>query len=187
MSHHLTSRHPAYNQSMAEYYRQICDLTLKYRDSKEVVIRKAVITLIPSMATYDTDEFQVTYLHRCMAYLLQALQKPTDRDIGQSAAEKRYFKLTTSLCRTRAYGRAVGLEDEALHRRYHQDHQGALEDERASPHIILSTHRLMEQEEERAIRSAHLPVPGYAYDFRRPDVIQTNARSPGSHVPLGIE
>jgi FKBP12-rapamycin complex-associated protein len=67
---------------MAEYYRSICELTLKYRDSKEVVVRKAVITLVPSMATYDSDEFEQHYLHRSMAYLLQALNKATDRDIG---------------------------------------------------------------------------------------------------------
>ncbi|WWC91382.1 uncharacterized protein L201_006326 [Kwoniella dendrophila CBS 6074] len=71
--------------SMAEYYRSICELTLKYRDSKEVVIRKAVIALIPSMATYDSDEFEAHYLHRSMAYLLQALGKPTDRDIAYVA------------------------------------------------------------------------------------------------------
>ncbi|GMK56480.1 hypothetical protein CspeluHIS016_0303200 [Cutaneotrichosporon spelunceum] len=71
--------------SMGEYYRQICEITLKYRDSKETVIRKAVITLIPNMATYDSDEFEVHYLHRSMAYLLQALHKPTDRDIAYVA------------------------------------------------------------------------------------------------------
>lgn len=69
--------------SMGEYYQNICDITLKYRDSKETVIRKAVITLIPSMANYDTDEFEQHYLHRSMNYLLQALSKPTDRDISE--------------------------------------------------------------------------------------------------------
>lgn len=69
---------------MGEFYRSICEITLKYRDSKETVIRKAVITLIPSMATFDSDEFETHYLHRSMAYLLQSLGKPTDRDIGMS-------------------------------------------------------------------------------------------------------
>jgi FKBP12-rapamycin complex-associated protein len=77
---------------MAEYYKSICELTLKYRDSKEVVVRKAVITLIPSMATYDSDEFEVHYLHRSMAYLLQALGKATDRDIGESLGDQREFR-----------------------------------------------------------------------------------------------
>ncbi|WVQ81658.1 hypothetical protein IAT38_003783 [Cryptococcus sp. DSM 104549] len=71
--------------SMAEYYRSICELTFKYRDSKEVSIRKAVIALIPSMATYDSDDFEAHYLHRSMAYLLQALNKPADRDIAYVA------------------------------------------------------------------------------------------------------
>jgi FKBP12-rapamycin complex-associated protein len=80
-------------QSMAEYYKSICELTLKYRDSKEVVVRKAVITLIPSMATYDSDEFEVQYLHRSMQYLLQALAKPTDRDIGQLLQQREVLSL----------------------------------------------------------------------------------------------
>ncbi|OXG23734.1 FKBP12-rapamycin complex-associated protein [Cryptococcus neoformans Ze90-1] len=71
--------------SMAEYYRSICELTFKYRDSKEVSIRKAVIALIPSMATYDSDDFEAHYLHRSMAYLLQALNRPADRDISYVA------------------------------------------------------------------------------------------------------
>lgn len=68
---------------MGEFFHNICDITLKYRDSKETVIRKAVIGLIPSMATYDSEDFEVHYLHRSMSYLLQALQRPTDRDIGE--------------------------------------------------------------------------------------------------------
>jgi FKBP12-rapamycin complex-associated protein len=67
----------------SDIYKNICELTLKYRESKEVVIRKAVITLIPNMATFDSEDFESTYLHRCMAYLLASLAKPTDRDIGE--------------------------------------------------------------------------------------------------------
>ena len=67
---------------MEEYYRAICELTFKYRDSKEVVVRKAVITIIPSIATYNGEQFELLFLHRSMSYLLQALGKPTDRDIG---------------------------------------------------------------------------------------------------------
>lgn len=70
---------------MAEFYRSICEITLKYRDSKEVVIRKAVISLIPIMATYDSEGFEVHYLHRSMAYLLHALNRPTDRGVAYLA------------------------------------------------------------------------------------------------------
>lgn len=68
---------------MAEFYKSTCELTLKYRDSKEVVIRKAVITMIPTMVTFDSEAFETHYLQRSMSYLLQSLQKPTDRDIGE--------------------------------------------------------------------------------------------------------
>ena len=67
---------------MAEFYEKTCDLTLKYRDSKEVVIRKAVITLIPNMATFDSEAFETHKLKRSMTYLLHSLSKPTERDIA---------------------------------------------------------------------------------------------------------
>lgn len=67
---------------MGDFFQPICDVTLKYRDSKEVVIRKAVITLIPNMATFGPDRFEEFYLKNCMSYILQSLHKSTDRDIG---------------------------------------------------------------------------------------------------------
>lgn len=101
---------------MAEYYKSICELTLKYRDSKEVVVRKAVITLIPSMATYDSDVFEANYLNRSMAYLLQALEKATDRDIGMAQIIEYRETDVPSICCTRAYGCSAHLEDAAVNR-----------------------------------------------------------------------
>lgn len=106
-------------QSMAEYYRSICELTLRYRDSKEVVVRKAVITLIPNMATYDSDEFEQHYLHRTMSYLQGALQKASDRDIGKPAPMDSAYgpgELMCSIRRHRAYERATGEQDAAVYR-----------------------------------------------------------------------
>lgn len=99
--------------SMGEYYQNICDITLKYRDSKETVIRKAVITLIPSMANYDTDEFEQHYLHRSMNYLLHALGKPTDRDISE--LEARVPSLTLSVHLTRPSCGAAAVQDATVH------------------------------------------------------------------------
>ena len=82
---------------MADFFQPICDATLKYRDSKEVVIRKAVITLIPNMATFDPDRFEEFYLKNCMSYILQSLHKPTDRDIGMSTQWFKTNKQHTSL------------------------------------------------------------------------------------------
>ena len=67
---------------MIEFYQTTCELVLKYKDNKDVGVRKHVITLIPSMATYDSQAFVTHYMHRGMAYLLQSLGKPTDRDFG---------------------------------------------------------------------------------------------------------
>lgn len=72
-------------KSMADYYKSICELTLKYRDNKEASVRKAVIGLIPNIATFDSEAFEAHYLHRSMGYLLQALGKPTDRDLCKSS------------------------------------------------------------------------------------------------------
>jgi FKBP12-rapamycin complex-associated protein len=100
---------------MAEYYRNICELTLKYRDSKEVVVRKAVITLIPNMATYDSDEFEQHYLHRSMSYLQAALHKPSDRDIGELPGLPSDRELMASLCRHRSHVCSACVQDEAVH------------------------------------------------------------------------
>jgi FKBP12-rapamycin complex-associated protein len=70
---------------MQPFYKDACELTLRYRDSKEISVRKTVVSLIPSMATYDSDEFESLYLHRSMGVLLTALSKPTDRDTGYIA------------------------------------------------------------------------------------------------------
>ena len=69
-------------QVMDEFFQPICEATLKYRESREVVIRKAVITLLPNMATFDPDRFEDLYLKNAMSYILQSLHKATDRDIG---------------------------------------------------------------------------------------------------------
>ena len=71
-------------QVMDEFFQPICEATLKYRESREVVIRKAVITLLPNMATFDPDRFEDLYLKNAMSYILQSLHTATDRDIGRS-------------------------------------------------------------------------------------------------------
>lgn len=127
VTHHVLTM-----QSMGAYYQNICELTLKYRDSKEVVVRKAVITLTPSMAAYDSDEFEQHYLHRTMSYLQAALHKPSDRDIGGQAIDELSKRLTTSLRRYRPHLRSACVQNETLHRRDGQDHQGPLANARVS-------------------------------------------------------
>lgn len=82
---------------MQPFYKEVCELSLRYRESKEVAVRKMVISLIPSMAAYDSEDFEASYLHRCMAYLLQALQKPTDRDTAYVALGYMAFTLGSKM------------------------------------------------------------------------------------------
>ncbi|GHJ88255.1 hypothetical protein NliqN6_4657 [Naganishia liquefaciens] len=65
---------------MKDHYRNACELILRFKDHKEPLIRRTVITLIPAMGTYDQQAFQELFLHRSMAHLQHQLSKPGERD-----------------------------------------------------------------------------------------------------------
>jgi FKBP12-rapamycin complex-associated protein len=71
-------------QFMKDHYKISCELILKYKDHKEPLIRRSVVTLLPAMGTYDTQAFIELFLARSMAHLLQQLQRPNERDAGES-------------------------------------------------------------------------------------------------------
>lgn len=66
-------------QFMQERYNEVCEQVLSYRDHRENLVRRAVIELIPTLASYNHQEFIGSYLHRCMIYLLGQLKKERDR------------------------------------------------------------------------------------------------------------
>jgi serine/threonine-protein kinase mTOR len=75
---------------MHERYNEVCDVVLRHRDHKDGLIRRTVVSLIPSLAGYNPEEFVATYLHKCMGHLLGQLKKEKDRSgsfiaIGQVA------------------------------------------------------------------------------------------------------
>ncbi|KAF7308846.1 Serine/threonine-protein kinase TOR [Mycena kentingensis (nom. inval.)] len=55
---------------------------LRFRLHRDPLIRKLVLTLIPSLAAYDTQTFSDIYLKKAMTHLLSGLDKPTDRSMG---------------------------------------------------------------------------------------------------------
>jgi hypothetical protein len=55
---------------------------LSFQQSRDSTIRKMVITMIPTLAVYDTQTFVEHYLHRAMAHLLTQLEKPNERTFG---------------------------------------------------------------------------------------------------------
>lgn len=74
---------------MSEHYKQSCELILKYKDHREPLIRRTVITLIPAMATYEPNKFPELFLHRSMAHLQGQLSKPGERDAGMLYHEEK--------------------------------------------------------------------------------------------------
>lgn len=69
---------------MTEYYRDVCRITLEKKDSRDQLIRKTVVTMIPTLASYDPTTFAERYLHQSMQHLLGLLRKERDRRDGNS-------------------------------------------------------------------------------------------------------
>ena len=54
---------------MEGFYKHTCDKILDYKDNRDPLIRREVISTIPIMAAYDKKGFCALYLHRTMLYL----------------------------------------------------------------------------------------------------------------------
>ncbi|KAL4269010.1 Serine/threonine-protein kinase TOR [Pleurotus pulmonarius] len=64
---------------------------LRFKSHRDSLVRKMVITLIPTLAAYDTAAFIEHFLHKAMGHLLTQLDKPNERSfafiaIGHTAA-----------------------------------------------------------------------------------------------------
>ncbi|KAJ7623177.1 phosphatidylinositol 3-kinase [Roridomyces roridus] len=89
---------------MRDVFSHTTEQVLRYRLNKDPLVRKLVMTLIPSLAAYDTETFSEFYLKQAMGYLLGVIDKPNDRHlafiaIGHTAAAvksdiKPYLDLT---------------------------------------------------------------------------------------------
>ncbi|EGG01362.1 uncharacterized protein MELLADRAFT_117828 [Melampsora larici-populina 98AG31] len=64
---------------MRSRYQEVCDQVLTYREHREALVRRAVVELIPTLASYNVTEFTSSYLHKCMVYLIEQLRKDRDR------------------------------------------------------------------------------------------------------------
>jgi FKBP12-rapamycin complex-associated protein len=64
---------------MHERYGQVCDQIFQYKDHRDPLVRRAVIELIPTLASYNHLDFTQHYLHKSMVYLLGQLKKDRDR------------------------------------------------------------------------------------------------------------
>ena len=67
---------------MLARYREACDTVLLFRGNKEIVIRRAVISLIPKLATFAPERFVRSYLRQSTQHLLSVLACSEDQGAG---------------------------------------------------------------------------------------------------------
>ena len=68
---------------MKDAYNDTAETIMRLRDHRDPFIRKTVVSLIPTLATYDTQTFSDYFLHKAMVYLLGQLRNPIDKSIGE--------------------------------------------------------------------------------------------------------
>ncbi|GAA5848144.1 hypothetical protein JCM3766R1_000463 [Sporobolomyces carnicolor] len=64
---------------MHERYAEVCDQILSFKDHRDPLVRRAVVELIPTLASYNHADFAAHYLHKTMLYLLGQLKNNRDR------------------------------------------------------------------------------------------------------------
>eukprot|EP01116_Phalansterium_solitarium_P018594 TRINITY_DN4988_c0_g1_i2.p1 TRINITY_DN4988_c0_g1~~TRINITY_DN4988_c0_g1_i2.p1 ORF type:complete len:2361 (-),score=824.80 TRINITY_DN4988_c0_g1_i2:390-7472(-) len=64
---------------LRERYEPVCQTTLRFRDSRERMIRKTVIALIPQLALFNPGAFCSHYLADTMNHLMNLLRKEQER------------------------------------------------------------------------------------------------------------
>ena len=68
---------------MLARYREVVETVLRFRESKERLIRRAVISLLPRLSAFAPERFAATYLKQCTNYLLSVLKFPSERGVGE--------------------------------------------------------------------------------------------------------
>lgn len=68
---------------MTDNYQKVCDSTLDRMNHRDHLIRKTVVSMIPTLAAFDPDTFAHEYLNRCMQHLLGLLRKDRDKRDGK--------------------------------------------------------------------------------------------------------
>lgn len=126
---------------MHERYIQVCDQILQYKEHRDPLVKRAVIELIPTLASYNHVDFAPNYLHKTMVYLLAQLKKAAgDRTTCEWGAESYFDRLTPpsrSFPRYRARRDARQGRHDSLPRRHPRQHQRGLANARVSSRSIF--------------------------------------------------
>jgi serine/threonine-protein kinase mTOR len=70
---------------MKETFLDTAEQIMRFKSQRDSLVRSMVITLIPTLAAYDTQAFTEHFLHKAMAHLLTQLDKPNERSFGEAA------------------------------------------------------------------------------------------------------
>jgi serine/threonine-protein kinase mTOR len=76
---------------MKEDFLDSAEQILSFRQHRDGLVRRMVITLIPTLAVYDTQTFSEHYLHKAMGHLLTQLEKPNERSFGVLLSPLQWF------------------------------------------------------------------------------------------------
>ncbi|KAI8813143.1 armadillo-type protein [Cladochytrium replicatum] len=69
--------HP--DKYMESRFRDRCDTVMRYKESRDSLVRRTVIVMLPTLASFQPDAFVASYLDSSMAYLLVQLRKDRER------------------------------------------------------------------------------------------------------------
>lgn len=65
---------------MNDHYREACGIVSRYKDHRDLLIRRQVVALIPILASYAPLEFANSQLHKFMVHLQGQLKREKDRN-----------------------------------------------------------------------------------------------------------
>ena len=60
-------------------YKEVVETVLRFKDSKEKLIRRAVIGLLPRLAAFSPERFASEYLPKSIAHLISVLKHQPER------------------------------------------------------------------------------------------------------------
>jgi FKBP12-rapamycin complex-associated protein len=65
-------------------FREICEIILKYRDHRDLLVKKTIIQMIPTLAELDPEQFyKDSHLSSSMSYLISQLKKEKEKAAGK--------------------------------------------------------------------------------------------------------
>mgnify|MGYP001320379189 FL=1 len=74
---------------MQENFLDTAETILRFKTHRDPLVRRMVISMIPTLAAYDTQTFTEHFLHKAMAHLMTQLEKPAERDFGKYNWQRR--------------------------------------------------------------------------------------------------